>query len=48
MYGNAISDLFLQGFDWKTGSVLAIFLLVVVLMLMTVFGRFLRPNRVAA
>ena len=45
MYGNQITDLFGTGFpDWQTGSVLALFLLVVVSALTVVFARF---NRVA-
>jgi spermidine/putrescine transport system permease protein len=44
MYGNAISDLFTQGLDWRTGSVLALFLIVVVAGLMAVFGRWVRPR----
>jgi spermidine/putrescine transport system permease protein len=43
MYGNQIVDLFGTGFpDWETGSVLALFLLVVVLALTLVFSRFLQ------
>jgi spermidine/putrescine transport system permease protein len=43
MYGNQIVDLFGTGFpDWETGSVLAIFLLVVIALLTGVFARFLR------
>jgi spermidine/putrescine transport system permease protein len=43
MYGNQISDLFGAGFpDWQTGSVLALFLLVVVASLTVVFSRFNR------
>ena len=42
MYGNQISDLFSTGFpDWRTGSVLALFLLAVVAVLTGVFSRFL-------
>jgi len=42
MYGNQISDLFSTGFpDWRTGSVLALFLLAVVAMLTGAFSRFL-------
>jgi len=49
MYGNAIQDLFVHGFpDWETGSVLAIFLLVVVAALTISFSRFLTPRRMAA
>jgi ABC-type spermidine/putrescine transport system permease subunit I len=41
MYGNQITDLFGTGFpDWRTGSVLALFLLVVVGVLTAVFARF--------
>lgn len=45
MYGNAISDLFNQGLDWQTGSVLALFLVVVVAVLLVLFGRLLRMQR---
>jgi len=49
MYGNQIVDLFGTGFpDWETGSVLAMFLLVVVSVLTVAFARFLRPEQVAA
>jgi spermidine/putrescine transport system permease protein len=49
MYGNQIVDLFGTGFpDWQTGSVLAIFLLLVVSVLTVVFARFLQPSQVAA
>jgi spermidine/putrescine transport system permease protein len=49
MYGNQIVDLFGTGFpDWETGSVLALFLLVVVGALSLAFGRFLQPRQVAA
>jgi len=48
MYGNAISDLFLNGLDWRTGSVLAVFLLAVVATLIALFGRFLQPKRLVA
>jgi spermidine/putrescine transport system permease protein len=47
MYGNQIVDLFGTGFpDWQTGSVLALFLLVVVSALTAVFARFaqVRPG----
>src|SRR5438445_9717979 len=41
MYGNQISDLFGTGFpDWRTGSVLALFLLAVVGVLVAVFSTF--------
>jgi spermidine/putrescine transport system permease protein len=49
MYGNQIVDKFGAGFpDWETGSVLALFLIIVVAVLTTVFSRFLQPQRVAA
>lgn len=48
MYGNAISDLFTQGLDWQTGSVLAFFLLMVVAVLMAVFGRSVQVRSVSA
>lgn len=48
MYGNAISDLFNQGLDWQTGSVLSLFLLLVVGTLMVLFGRFLQVRSVSA
>ena len=49
MYGNQIVDLFGTGFpDWETGSVLALFLLVVVALLTVVFARFLQLRQVAA
>jgi spermidine/putrescine transport system permease protein len=48
MFGNAIQDLFTRGLDWQTGSVLALFLLVVVAALMAVFGRFLQVRTTAA
>src|SRR6187200_2176424 len=48
MYGNQIADLFGTGFpDWRTGSVLALFLLGVVGALTLVFARFLQPRQVA-
>jgi spermidine/putrescine transport system permease protein len=46
MYGNAISELFLQGLDWETGSVLALFLVVVVGVLLALSSRFLRTSGV--
>jgi spermidine/putrescine transport system permease protein len=49
MYGNQIVDLFGTGFpDWETGSVLAMFLLIVVALLTLVFARFLQPRQMAA
>jgi spermidine/putrescine transport system permease protein len=48
MYGNQISDLFSTGFpDWETGSVLALFLLVVVAVLTALFARFLSVRQVS-
>src|SRR5438094_2037080 len=49
MYGNQISDLFSTGFpDWQTGSVLALFLLLVVAVLTAAFARFLQVRQVPA
>jgi spermidine/putrescine transport system permease protein len=49
MYGNQISDLFGTGFpDWRTGSVLALFLLAVVALLTGVFARFLGMRQAGA
>lgn len=48
MYGNAISDLFTQGFDWRTGSVLSLFLVAVVGVMTVLFARFLQVRSVAA
>jgi len=48
LFGNAISDLFTQGLDWQSGSVLAFFLLLVVAALMALFGRFVDVRSVAA
>jgi spermidine/putrescine transport system permease protein len=48
MYGNQINDLFHAGFpDWRTGSVLSLFLLFVVALLMALFARFLSVRQVA-
>jgi spermidine/putrescine transport system permease protein len=41
MYGNSVSDLFVASIDWQTGSVLALFLLGVVLVLAATTSRFL-------
>lgn len=46
MYGNAISELFLQGLDWRTGSMLALFLVFVVGGLLAISSRFFRPSGV--
>jgi len=48
MYGNAISELFLKGSNWETGSVLALFLVIVVAVLMLVLGRFVQVRNVEA
>src|SRR5215470_3963784 len=49
MYGNQIVDLFGAGFpDWETGSVLALFLILVVTVLTVVFSRFLQSSQMAA
>ncbi|HET7869163.1 MAG TPA: ABC transporter permease [Actinomycetota bacterium] len=47
LYGNAIQDLFTRGTDWQSGSVLAMFLLIVVAGLMALFGRFVQVRSVA-
>src|SRR6185437_15115670 len=48
LYGNQITDLFGTGFpDWRTGSVLAVFLLAVVVPLTVVFARVSLTERVA-
>jgi spermidine/putrescine transport system permease protein len=47
MYGNAINDLFTHGLDWQAGSVLALFLLLVVAALMVLFGRYVQVRSVA-
>ena len=46
MYGNAISELFLKGLDWQTGSVLALFLVGVVAILIVIAGRVLQFRNV--
>src|SRR5436305_5288169 len=49
LYGNQISDLFQTGFpDWETGSVLALFLLIVVAALTATFARFLQVRQATA
>src|SRR5689334_14953642 len=49
MYGNQIVDLFETGFpDLETGSVLAIFLLAIVVVLTIAFSRFLQPKQVSS
>jgi spermidine/putrescine transport system permease protein len=48
LYGNAIVDLFGPAFDWRTGSVLSLFMLAIVAVLTAVFARFLQTRNVAA
>ena len=47
LYGNAIQDSFTRGLDWQFGSVLAMFLLLVVAGLMALFGRYVQVRSVA-
>lgn len=47
LYGNAIQDTFTRGLDWQFGSVLAMFLLLVVTGLMMLFGRFVQVRSIA-
>jgi ABC-type spermidine/putrescine transport system permease subunit I len=42
MFGNEISDLFTTSVDWQSGSVLAMFLLAIVLLITVSTQRFLR------
>jgi spermidine/putrescine transport system permease protein len=42
LFGNAINARFTQALDWQNGSVMALFLLIVVAVLMAVFGRRVR------
>jgi spermidine/putrescine transport system permease protein len=46
MFGNEISDLFSQAIDWQTGSVLAVFLLAIVVLLTGATSRYLRSEGV--
>jgi ABC-type spermidine/putrescine transport system permease subunit I len=46
MYGNAVNDLFTRGLDWQSGSVLAMFMLIVIAALMAIFGRFVQVRSV--
>jgi spermidine/putrescine transport system permease protein len=39
LFGNAVNDRFTKALDWQSGSVFALFLLIVVAVLMAVFGR---------
>jgi spermidine/putrescine transport system permease protein len=47
LFGNGVNDLFTRGLDWQLGSVLAMFLLIVVAGLMAVFGRFVTARGAA-
>ncbi|HLN06359.1 MAG TPA: hypothetical protein VK217_08780, partial [Acidimicrobiales bacterium] len=44
LFGNSIQAFFSDSPDWNYGSVLALTLIVVVLILMVVFGRFLNTD----
>jgi len=44
MFGNAIQSLFSNSADWNYGSVLALWLVFVVIVLMVVFGRYLSAD----
>jgi ABC-type spermidine/putrescine transport system permease subunit I len=44
MFGNAIQSLFSSTADWNYGSVLALWLVAVVVVLMVVFGRYLSAD----
>lgn len=46
MFGNAIQGAFLQGFDWQFGSAMSMFLVLAVLVLILVFGRYLNVRTV--
>lgn len=48
MFGNAVSDLFSVSIDWQTGSVLALFLLAIVVLLTGSTSRFLRAEGVSS
>ncbi|MEX1263895.1 MAG: ABC transporter permease [Actinomycetota bacterium] len=48
MFGNAIADLFGPGFDWQTGSVLGVFLLLVVGVVIGIFARSMRLSEVTS
>jgi ABC-type spermidine/putrescine transport system permease subunit I len=47
MFGNGISDLFTVAIDWQTGSVLAVFLLAIVILLTASTSRLLRGRELA-
>jgi spermidine/putrescine transport system permease protein len=44
MFGNSIQGFFTQTPDWNYGAVLALFLVAVVVVLLAIFGRFLRTD----
>ena len=44
MFGNAIQSLFANSADWNYGSVLALWLVAVVIVLMVIFGRYLSAD----
>jgi spermidine/putrescine transport system permease protein len=46
LFGNAVNDRFTKALDWQSGSVMAMFLLVVVAVLMAIFGRFVSVRNV--
>jgi spermidine/putrescine transport system permease protein len=48
LFGNAINQRFTQALDWQSGSVQALFLLIVVAVLMTIFGRRISVRTAAA
>jgi spermidine/putrescine transport system permease protein len=48
MFGNGISDLFTGSIDWQTGSVLAVFLLAIVILLTAATSKLLRAERLGA
>ena len=47
MFGSAISDLFGMGLDWRTGSVLSLWLVMTVFVLALVFFRLVRFGKLA-
>ena len=47
MFGSAIDDLFGMGLDWRTGSVLSLWLVMAVFVLALLFMRLVRFGRLA-
>ena len=47
MFGSAIDDLFGMGLDWRTGSVLSLWLVMAVFILALLFMRLVRFGRLA-